>query len=199
MTGIFCPFVSSLLLPRLVSIPYPHYIWSQELHQGLLNSADEVLLLIPIMVRSAPWPTRSHTAHHLSPFTPYWQGCMIAKPQQDFPKSAEGALHTSPEWGECPFAPILEECLIAKPQEIFQNLQKEFCIHSPNPVNPLYVPILEECLAYAIAPPANRVHHPPIAQGIPYLDRVSMRHSLQWDTQSPFPIISLTSPEPTKH
>ena len=48
MTGIFCPLVSCLLLPRLVSIPYPH-IRPQELRQGLLNSADGVLLLIPIL------------------------------------------------------------------------------------------------------------------------------------------------------
>ena len=50
MTGIFCPLVSCLLLPRLVSIPYPHiYIRPQELRQGLLNSADGVLPLIPIL------------------------------------------------------------------------------------------------------------------------------------------------------
>ena len=50
MTGIFCPLVSCLLLPRLVNIPYPHiYIRPQELRQGLLNSADGVLSLIPIL------------------------------------------------------------------------------------------------------------------------------------------------------
>ena len=36
---------------------------------------------------------------------------MIAKPQRDFPKSAGGAQHTSPERGKCPFTPILEECI----------------------------------------------------------------------------------------
>ena len=50
----------------------PPYIRPQELRQGLLNSADGVLLLIPIMVRMAPQPTRLHTAHHLSPFTPWY-------------------------------------------------------------------------------------------------------------------------------
>ena len=50
MTGIFCPLVSCLLLPRLVNIPYPHiYVRPQELRRGLLNSADGVLLLIPIL------------------------------------------------------------------------------------------------------------------------------------------------------
>ena len=49
MTGIFCPLVSCLLLPRLVSIPYPHIYIPQELRQGLLNSADGVLPLIPIL------------------------------------------------------------------------------------------------------------------------------------------------------
>ena len=47
------------------------------------------------------------------------------KTQRDFPKSAEGVLHTSPRQGESPI-----------------------------------VPTLEECLAYAIAPPTNRVHYP---------------------------------------
>ena len=49
----------------------PPYIRPQELRQGLLNS-DGVLLLIPVMVRMAPRPTRLHTAHHLSPFTPWY-------------------------------------------------------------------------------------------------------------------------------
>ena len=44
---------------------------------------------------------------------------MIAKPQRDFPKSAGGAQHTSPERGKCPFTPILEESLIAKPRRDF--------------------------------------------------------------------------------
>ena len=48
----------------------PPHIWPQELRQGLLNSADGVLSLIPIMVRMAPRPTRLHTAHHLSPCYP---------------------------------------------------------------------------------------------------------------------------------
>ena len=82
----------------------PPYIWPQELHQGLLNSADGVLPLIPVMVRMAPRPTRLHTAHHLSPFTPWY----------------------------------------------------------------------------------------------PILDHASTRHPLQWDTTI-LPLISLTSPEPTRH
>ena len=36
---------------------------------------------------------------------------MIAKPRRDFPKSAEGVLHTSPRQGESPIVPLLEECL----------------------------------------------------------------------------------------
>ena len=98
MTGIFCPFISCLLHTKTGqhSLPPLPCIWLQELRQGLLNSANGVLLLIPIMVRMVPQPTRLHITHHLSPFTPCWEGCMIAKPWWDFPKSAEGALHTSP-------------------------------------------------------------------------------------------------------
>ena len=71
---------------------------------------------------------------------------MIAKPRQDFPKSAEGVLHTSPIQGEFPI-----------------------------------VPTLEECVAYAIAPPTNRVHHPqlPMASHIgpcEYASPAPMRH-----------------------
>ena len=40
-------------------------------------------------------------------------------------------------------------------------------------------PILEECLAYAIAPPTNRVHHSPCYPWHPILDHTSMRHPLQ--------------------
>ena len=69
---------------------------------------------------------------------------MIAKPQRDFPKSAEGVLHTSPRKGESPI-----------------------------------VPTLDECVAYAIAPPTNRVHYPPVYPWHPILDRASIRHPLQ--------------------
>ena len=69
---------------------------------------------------------------------------MIAKPRRDFPKSAEGVLHTSPIQGESPI-----------------------------------VPTLEESIAYAIAPPINRVHYPPSYPWHPILDRASMRHPLQ--------------------
>ena len=48
----------------------PPHIWPQELRQGLLNSSDGVLSLIPVMVRMAPQPTRLHTTHHLSPCYP---------------------------------------------------------------------------------------------------------------------------------
>ena len=98
----------------------------------------------PLMVRMAPRPTRLHTTHHLSPFTPILEECLIAKPQRDFPKSAEGVLHTSPRQGESPI-----------------------------------VPTLEECVAYAIAPPTNRVHYPPSYPWCPILDRASIRHPLQ--------------------
>ena len=78
---------------------------------------------------------------------------MIAKPQRDFPKSAEGVLHTSPRKGESPI-----------------------------------VPTLDECVAYAIAPPTNRVHHPPrlpMASHIgpcEYTSPAPMRH------HNPFPL-----------
>ena len=67
----------------------PPYIRPQELRQGLLNSADGVLLLIPVMVRMAPRPTRLRTAtiYPLLPFPLYhWpalnlpniNGCQVA-------------------------------------------------------------------------------------------------------------------------
>ena len=71
MTGISYPLVSCLLHTKTGqhSLP-PLHTRPQELRQGLLNSADGVLLLIPVMVRMAPRPTRLHTAHHLSPGYP---------------------------------------------------------------------------------------------------------------------------------
>ena len=117
---------------------------------------------------------------------------MIAKPQRDLPKSAGGVLHASPRQGESPI-----------------------------------VPALEECVAYAIAPPTNRVHHPPSYPMVShiglreYASPAPMRHhnpfplplrplvSHIWTTQvcitrsneipKSLPLISLTSPEPTKH
>ena len=49
------------------------------------------------------------------------------------------------------------------------------------------VPTLEECLAYTIAPPTNKVHHPTSYPWHPLLDRASMHHPLQWDTTIPSP------------
>ena len=124
---------------------------------------------------------------------------MIAKPQRDFPKSAGGAQHTSPEWGKCPLTPILEECLIAKPQQDFSKSAEGVLHTSPIQGESPIVPTLEECLAYAIAPPTNRVHHPPpVTRGIPYWTaRVYVTRSNE--TPQSLPLISLTSPEPTKH
>ena len=47
----------------------PPYIQPQELRQGLLNAADGVLLLIPVMVRMAP-PTNQ--VAHRTPFIPFY-------------------------------------------------------------------------------------------------------------------------------
>ena len=101
---------------------------------------------------------------------------MIAKPQRDFPKSAGGAQHTSPERGKCPFTPILEESLIAKPRRDFPK-SAEGVLHTEGE-SPI-VPTLEECVAYAIAPPTNRVHYPPSYPWHPILDHASIRHPLQ--------------------
>ena len=133
MTGIFCPFISCLLHTKTGqhSLP-PLYMISGT----------------PPRFTQLSWWNPAIDPH----FTPNWQGCIIAKPQQDFPKSAGGAQRTSPEWGESPI-----------------------------------VPTLEECIAYAIAPPTNRVHHPPCYPWHPILDRASMRHPLQWDTTIPSP------------
>ena len=49
MTGIVCPFISCLLHTKTGQHSLPPYIWPQELRQGLLNSADGVLSLIPIL------------------------------------------------------------------------------------------------------------------------------------------------------
>ena len=57
---------------------------------------------------------------------------MIAKPQRDFPKSAGGTQHTSPELGECPFTPILEECLIAKTRRDFPKSAEGVLHTSPS-------------------------------------------------------------------
>ena len=57
---------------------------------------------------------------------------MIAKPQRDFPKSAGGAQHKSPERGKCPFTPKLEECLIAKPRRDFPKSAEGVLHTSPS-------------------------------------------------------------------
>ena len=100
MTGIFYPFVSCLLHTKTGqhSLPLLYMI------SGTLPRFTQL-----------SWWSPALDPH----FTPNWQGCMIAKPRRDFPKSAGGAQHTSPEWGKCPFTPILEEYLIAKPQRDF--------------------------------------------------------------------------------
>ena len=57
---------------------------------------------------------------------------MIAKPQGDFPKSAGGTQHTSPELGKCPVTPILEEFLIAKPRRDFPKSAEGVLHTSPS-------------------------------------------------------------------
>ena len=69
--------------------------------------------------------------------------------------------------------------MIAKPQRDFPKSAGGVLHTSPIQGESPIVPTLEECLAYAIAPPTNRVHHPPSYPWQPILDRTSMRHPLQ--------------------
>ena len=121
-------------------------------------------------------------------FTPNWQGCMIAKPDEIFPNlQEEPSIHPQNEVNAL-LHPYWRNAWLQNPDKIFPNLQKEFCIHPPDKVNPPIVPTLEECLAYVIAPPTNRVHHPPNYPWHPILDHTSIRHPLQWDTTIPSPL-----------
>ena len=104
---------------------------------------------------------------------------MIAKPQRDFPKSAGGAQHTSLNEINTLLHPYWEECLIAKPQRDFRKSAEGVLHTSPRKGESPIVPTLDECVAYAIAPPTNRVHYPPIYPWHPILDRASIRHPLQ--------------------
>ena len=49
MTGIFCPFISCLLHTKTGQHSLPPLYMISGTRQGLLNSADGALLLIPIL------------------------------------------------------------------------------------------------------------------------------------------------------
>ena len=121
MTGIFCPLVSCLLHTKTGQHPLPPLY---------------MISGTPPRFTQLSWWSPAIDPH----FTPNCQGCMIAKPQWDFPRSAGGAQHTSPEWGKCPFTPILEECLIAKPWRDFPKSAEGVLHTSPGKVNPLLYP-----------------------------------------------------------
>ena len=90
----------------------PPYIWPQELHQGLLNSADGVLLLIPIL------PQIDKDA---------W----LPNPNEIFPNlQEEPSIHPQNEVNAL-LHPYWRNAWLQNPDEIFPNLQKEFCIHPP--------------------------------------------------------------------
>ena len=121
-------------IPRLVSIPYPHCTWSQELRQGLLNSADEVLLLTPILPQIA-------------------KDAWLPNPNEIFPNlQEEPSIHPRNEVNAL-LHPYWRNAWLQNPDEIFPNLQKEFCIHPPDKVNPLLYPFggmcsLRHCTPY---------------------------------------------------
>ena len=71
MTGISYPLVSCLLHTKTGqhSLP-PLYTDHRNSAKVYSTQPMEFLLLIPVMVRMAPRPTRLHTAHHLSLYYP---------------------------------------------------------------------------------------------------------------------------------
>ena len=207
MTGIFCPFISCLLHTKTGqhSLP-PFYMISGT----------------PPRFTQLSWWSPAIDPH----FTPNCQGCMIAKPQWDFPKSAGGAPHTSLNEVNALLHPYWRNVWLQNPNEIFPNLQKEFCIHPPDKVNPLLYPFggmlsLHHCTPYQQStsspqlPMASRIgpcenaspapmrhHNPfplplrPLASHI-WTARVCVNRSNE--IPKSLPLISLTSPEPTKH
>ena len=112
------------------------------------------------------------------------------------------------------------------PDKIFPNLQKEFCIHPPDKVNPLLYPFggmlsLRHCTPYQqstsspqlpmashiglheYASPAPMRHHNPFPLPLrPLVSHIwTARVCVTRSNEIPksLPLISLTSPEPTKH
>ena len=100
MTGIFCPLVSCLLLPRLVSIPYPHIYtttgtpprftqrsrWSPAIDSR--NSEDG-----PDQPGCTP-----HTIYPLLPHgIPYWTARVYVTRCNETPQSLPLISLTSPE------------------------------------------------------------------------------------------------------
>ena len=78
----------------------PPYIRPQELRQGLPNSADGVLLLIPVMVRMAPDQPgcTPHTIYPLLPHgIPYWTARVYVTRSNETPQSLPLISLTSPE------------------------------------------------------------------------------------------------------
>ena len=151
---------------------------------------------------------------------------MIAKPQRDFPKSAGGAQHTSLNEVNALLHPYWRNVWLQNPDEIFPNLQKEFCIHPPDKVNPLLYQFggmlsLCHCTPYQestsspqlpmashigpheyVSPTPMRHHNPfhlPLRPLVSHIWTVRVCVTRSNEIPKSLPLISLTSPEPTKH
>ena len=112
MTGIFCPFVSCLLHTKTGqhSVP-PLYMISGT----------------PPRFTQLSWWSPAIDPH----FTPTWQGCMIANPNEIFPNlQEEPSIHPRNEVNAL-LHPYWRNAWLQNPDEIFPNLQKELCIHPP--------------------------------------------------------------------
>ena len=121
VTEIFCPFVSCLLHTKTGQHSLPPCTWSQELCQGLLNSADGVLPLIPILPKLA-------------------KDAWLPNPNEIYPNlQEEPSIHPRDEINTL-LHPYWRNVWLQNPNEIYPNLQKEFCIHPPDKVNPLLYP-----------------------------------------------------------
>ena len=157
----------------------PPHIWPQELHQGLLNSADGVLSLIPIL------PQIDKDA---------W----LPNPNEIFPNlQEEPSIHPQNEVNAL-LHPYWRNAWLQNPNEIFPNLQKEFCIHPPAKVNPLLYPHWRNAYLTPLHPLLVEYIIPSVTHGIPYwTTRVCVIRSNE--TPQSLPLISLTSPEPTRH
>ena len=197
MTGIFYPFISCLL----------HTKTGQH---SLRNSAkvySTQLPLIPILPQIA-------------------KDAWLPNPNKIFPNlKEEPSIHPQNEVNAL-LHPYWRNVWLQNPNKIFPNLQKEFCIHPPDKVNPLLYPFggmlsLCHCTPYQqstsspqlpmashigpreYAPPAPMRHHNPFPLPLrPLVSHIwTARVCVTRSNEIPksLPLISLTSPEPTKH
>ena len=106
------------------------------------------------------------------PFDTHIGGMFDCKTRRDFPKSAEGVLHTSPRQGESPIVPIWRNAKLMP----LHPLPTEYIIPPVTPGIPYWT--ARVCVTRSNETPQSL----PLAlatPGIPYLDHGSMRHLLQ--------------------